>query len=409
MKLRLPPLAALVLASSALGQSSLVVPAGSTFVYDTSSGPLVLTDLTIEAGGTLRALGPRAFRVRATGSLRIDGRLELSAFDSPGVQTLNTTNISEPGSAGGPGGGRGGTGNPLTTQSSPSGTNGHGPVVGPREGGGGGESGISSASLGTDERRPGGGAGGALAADQPVHPDPLNPLNLGLIAGRGANGWPTALGVRALTPPPRGGALGQRAFVDADPTNDFFGFRLLSTGVIQVGELQSVVGGSGGGGGGNAINGLVWPPPVFNPTADEKGAGGGGGGGVGILLAYQITLGPLGRIHADGGDGGGGENTIFLNRVGGGSGGGSGGYLVLQARNVDLSAASDRALTALGGRGGPGKDNAFGAVNAGGNGGPGVIAIHVPPSVGGPILPTGKTLSDLSAPTALVLLPDSRF
>jgi hypothetical protein len=405
-------LVALSLASTAAAQTSLVVTTGSTVVYDTGSGPLLLEDLIIQPGGTLRVVGVPAFRVRALGTVRIDGLLDLSGFSNPGVNTLNTTNIPELGAAGGPGAGRGGTGSPLTTQSSPAGTPGFGPLYFPREGGRGGESGLSSPlTFAPDARRPGGGGGGVLAANQPVNPDPFHPSNLGLIARSGNNGWPTALGVLSLTPPPLGGAVGESAFSDADPSNDFFGMRVIpGTGILQVGELQAPVAGSGGGGGGDAINGGIWPPPVFTPVSDEKGAGGGGGGGLGILVAARITVGPLGKIRCDGGKGGGGENTNFLDRVGGGSGGGSGGYLILQARTVDLGLAGDRALTALGGKGGEGAQNSSQptAINAGGNGGPGVIAIHVPLN-SPPLLPVGKTLTDLSAPTALVLLPDRRL
>jgi hypothetical protein len=259
-----------------------------------------------------------------------------------------------------------------------------------------------------DGRRAGGGGGGWLAADQPVDPDPLSVLNLGLVATSGRNGVPSALGVLTLTPPPRGGVVGDRAFLDSDPTNDFYGMRLLPGGGIQLGELIAPVAGSGGGGGGDAINGLVWPPPVFVPTLDEKGAGGGGGGGLGIIVSATISLGAQGRIRSDGGKGGGGENTNFIDRVGGGSGGGSGGYVILQARIIDLRMAATRSITALGGRGGPGKDNLFNAIDAGGNGGPGVIALHMPPNAA-PLLPAGKTLSDMTAPTAIVLLPDHRL
>jgi len=398
------------LVPTTFAQTSLIVPAGTTMVYDTAAGPLLLEDLIIEPGATLRASGVNAFRVHALGTVHIDGTLDLSGFNSPGVASLNTTNIPEPGAVGGPGGGRGGTGSPQTTQSSLSGGNGFGPTVFPRVGGRGGESGIEMLNFGnTDLRRPGGGGGGALAADQPVHPDPLNALNRGRIAEPGRNGWPTALGALSLTPPPLGGPIGDRVFVDADPTNDFYGVRLIpGTGLPQLGELTAPVAGSGGGGGGDAIFSIVWPPPIFIPTGDEKGSGGGGGGGLGIVVAGRIVLGVQGKIRCDGGAGGGGENTNFLDRIGGGSGGGSGGYLALQARVVDLSQAQDRALTALGGRGGVGKDNQFAVVNSGGNGGPGVIGIHVPPA-SPPILPAGKTLADLSAPTAYVLLPDRRL
>ncbi|HUR28241.1 MAG TPA: hypothetical protein VM509_08635 [Planctomycetota bacterium] len=398
---------ALAGASPALAQD-FIVPANTTVNYDTTLGPIVAFNFIVQPNGVLRVTGPNAFHVRASHLVRIEGLIDLSGFDNPGVNSLNTTNIPEPGSPGGPGAGGGGTGSPLTTQSSPAGTDGFGPPLAPRVGGRGGESGISVLSLFVDARRPGGGGGGILAADQGVHPDPYNTLNIGLVATAGKNGAPTALGVSTLTPPPRGGGMGDRVFLDADPTNDFYGVRLLTGGGLQIGELIAPVAGAGGGGGGDAINGLVWPPPVFIPTDDEKGAGGGGGGGLGIIVAPTIALAGQGKIRCDGGKGGGGENTNFLDRVGGGSGGGSGGYLILQARVIDLRSAAPRSITALGGRGGPGKDSIFNGIDAGGNGGPGVIGLHMPPNAA-PLVPVGKTIGDMTAPHAIVLLPDRRL
>ena len=166
-----------------------------------------------------------------------------------------------------------------------------------------------------------------------------------------------------------------------------------------------------------------------------------------ILALGDITFGPDGLIVCRGGFGGPGENTLFLNRVGGGSGGGSGGHIILQTAGlIDLSLfvnndIRDVALLATGGEGGAGASENGGASpgpngpkekqpqqdacppgyassganpcrghtdGAGGDGGPGIIQLHTASgTVGEPgtgaeiIVPVGKTLADLCMPTAL--------
>jgi hypothetical protein len=176
----------------------------------------------------------------------------------------------------------------------------------------------------------------------------------------------------------------------------------------------------------------------------------------------RITIGAQGRISANGGHGGGGENSYLFDRVGGGSGGGAGGMILLESATVvqvDAVAPQGtgfgqalpfytdstsnlrhpaRPISALGGQGGAGKDdrcgaNALGARDwkvdaipsaafegrtdvpplgetpgnnsflqcnsgspvdpigtapgAGGDGGPGVIQVHVPTSLDNFMLP----------------------
>lgn len=399
----------LVPTAFALQDSDFVVPAGQTFVYDTDAqGPLVATNVVIQAGGVLRALGTQPFKAYATGKIQIDGTLELSAFDSNGVQTLNTTNIPELGAAGGPAGGRGGTGSWQTTQSTPYGGKGFGAIA--WAGGSGGETGWHDVIPSVDYRRGAGGGGGALALNQPVSADPEDPANLGLVAMSGHNGGRGAHGAVTGQIGPRGGRAGLPVFRDGDPTNDFYGRKLdPSSGQIIVGELLAPIGGAGGGAGGDAsfTMGQGFPVSPFLPTGDEKGSGGGGGGGLGVLVANEFVVGPQGRVRSDGGKGGGGENTIFLNRVGGGSGGGSGGMIVIQAVKIDLSQAPAAALTARGGRRGAGKADVWSTrvEGQGGHGGPGLIQMHIADATQ-ILLPAGQTLSDLASPAPHVLIPD---
>jgi hypothetical protein len=403
--------ASLTLAPSALALqgNDFVVPAGQTFVYDTDAkGPLVADNVIIQQGGALKAYGTQPFKVYATGQIRIDGVVDLSAFDSNGVATLNTTSIPEIGSAGGPGGGRGGTASWGVTQTTPMGGKGFGPDQMPWLGGGGGESTISQSNPSVDARRGSGGGGGQFAPDQGVDPNPESPANVGLIAMNGKSGSLLGFGAVSQSSPSHGGRTGLPAFKDSNFNNDFFGRAIDPlSGQVIVGELPAPSAGCGGGAGGNAIFAPNFPTILFSPVGDEKGAGGGGGGGLGVFVASEFVLGAQGAVRCDGGNGGGGENTNFLNRVGGGSGGGSGGMLVIQAPKIDLSAASDKALTALGGRRGEGKGNVWmqRALGQGGHGGPGLIQLHCddPNQV---LVPAGKTLTDLASPAPHVLLSE---
>ncbi len=383
-----------------------VVPLGQTVIFDTTNGQSLIAD-NVLIDGTLRVIGTGPFRVHASGLVRVSGTIDVSGFDSHGVNTVNTTSIPEPGAPGAAAGGAGGTGNEFTTQSTPKGGDGFGGFNVAGFGGRGGETGWNAFSISVDDRRGAGGGGGALAVDQPVDPDPNSPLNRGLVAHTGYDSGPNALGAITGLAPARGGAIGPRAFTDGRRVNDFWGRKLDPVYGLIVGELNGPVAGSGGGAGGNAsfTHGQPFPALPFDPSGDEKGSGGGGGGGVALISARRVEILGNGAIHVDGGDGGGGENTNFLNRVGGGSGGGSGGFLVVQAPSIDLSQAHSNCLTALGGRGGPGKANSFGVEGAGGDGGPGVIQLQVPG--GAPTLiklPGGASLDALSSPDAQVLL-----
>jgi hypothetical protein len=382
-----------------------VIGAGEVVRYDTAGGPVTVDNFRIEAGATLRILGSAPFDLLAFESIQIDGTLDLSGFDSPDVLTLDQPQIPEVGAVGGPLGGRGGPASRRTTTVTPKGTDGFGPGARPHLGGEGGESGWhpSSASSGI-YRRAAGGGGGVLGPDQPIIPDePEHPSNLGLIALPGVDGNPQATSAIGFHLP-WGGVIGSPVFVDGDPGNDFFGRKSTPSGGSITGELASPIAGQGGGGGGDAIWTNFYPPVVLIPSKNDKGGAAGGGGGLCILQAEEIGIGPVGRILADGGSGGAGENTAFFNRIGGGGGGGSGGMLLLQSRRIDLSMASSDALRCRGGAGGEGANNHLRAEGGGGHGGPGLIQLHVP--AGDPAkvrLPSGVSLEDLSSPTAHIL------
>jgi hypothetical protein len=90
--------------------------------------------------------------------------------------------------------------------------------------------------------------------------------------------------------------------------------------------------------------------------------------------------------------------------IAGSSGGGSGGMLILEADLVDLGQAGAGALSAVGGRGGLGDETTD--WSNGGDGGPGLIQVHVADAATQLVLPAGSALADVSAPNGHVLLPE---
>lgn len=342
------------------------------------SGQVDVRDLTVDQGGILEIRGPNPCVIRASGTVRINGKILIRGVSNRGVVTFNTTNLPESGGAGNGGGGRGGTGNILTTQSTPAGEAGVGAFDAPSGGGGGGETGYNSSSD-LNLRRGGGGGGGSLGAPMILF-TPSVPFNingcpdqriLGLDSEDGNLGAIQASG--AISGPgqrPQGGVKGPRPFLDIFQDNDFFGLMRVGSAIVR-GELGRAWAGAGGGGGGNCVQSASFPNPNWGPATDEKGAGGGGGGGsLTILCLQDVIFGINGRIDAGGGTGGGGENSSGINRIGGGSGGGSGGHVIIQVgRTIDFrltrtnqSLERDKGgIWARGGQGGEGKDGNGGA------------------------------------------------
>lgn len=350
-------------------------------------GVIDVRNLHVEPGGVLRFTGPNPITILASGNILIEGSIEVSGDNNLGVVTLNTTNIAEPGAPGQCGGGKGGTGSPLTTASSPRGGNGFGAFGVADSGGGGGET-CWTTTPQVNGRRGSGGGGGRFGPDVP---DPLSAVagefdqdKIGLDAEPGfGNRDSNTSGSTSGTGLCVGGVVGPAPFFDGNSTNDFFGTMFVSGGGVVAdqlifGELKEPWAGAGGGGGGDANrpkNSSTYPGD-WGIAGDEKGAGGGGGGGsLQILALGNIEFVGAGKIFCRGGTGGGGENTLFLNRVGGGSGGGSGGHVILQAGGVidfsalDVNGANGKtnvAVLATGGQGGAGKDDNGGATLSGG-------------------------------------------
>jgi len=367
------------------------------------NGVVNVRNLTIMDGGELRVQGPNALRINATGDVVIDGRLEASGFNARDVATLNTGNQVEVGGAGVAGGGRGGNASEVITNSTPRGGTGQGPFGILNAGGFGGESGFAPKGEGKDARRPGGGGGGRFASDARMLADfdmDSEPDNPGEEAQAGLNGHPSSRGALTMVSPSRGGQPGGGPFTDNDDSNDFFGTMAVPDGMGGVaslvrGELTRVLAGYGGGGGGEAVPFSTFPAPNWNPGSDEKGGpGGGGGGAVYIRSLRNITVGVNGEIFAKGGRGATGENTLFLDHVGGTGGSASGGHVILEAAGriifSGMSATDDR-IDASGGPTviGPMADIPAN-ISYGGTGSGGVIQLHVPNAVD----PVGPTAAD---------------
>ena len=386
-------------------------PDGLPFdVQNAVLGVVDVRNLIIEEGGELRVQGPNPMRINASGDVVIDGVLNVSGFSAKDVGTIDTGNLVETGAAGVAGGGRGGHANEITNASTPRGGTGHGPFTRLPLGGQGGESAYSPERNGKDTRRPGGGGGGAFA-------DASGPL----AAGPGFDGHPQSNGAESGLQPAAGGFPGSGAFVDDDPENDFFGVRPIADAQGELdhlvrGELPRLWAGYGGGGGGNAIPSSSFPNPRWTKLTDEKGGGGGGGaGGLHVRALGKIVFGPAGVIRADGGTGALGENTNFIDHVGGTGGSGSGGHVVLEtATLIDLSGGDSALLphdciTAIGGplKTGPIGPDGHGQVipanmSYGGPGGAGVIQLHVPDM----LQPLASDAADIVLPAAALTTPD---
>jgi hypothetical protein len=354
------------------------------------NGQLDVNDLFVQAGSVVRIQpGNNPLIISATGDVIIEGTLDLRGFDAKPVFTLLTPNLPEPGALGAAGGGRGGTGSPLTSASDAKGGDGEGAFGAEGAGGKGGETGFHP--TGKQERRGAGGGGGRFG------PDMVPADELGEAATAGGPGHEDGGGaLSGGSFPAQGGLPGTGPFLDSNPDNNFFGSKAVFSpegALLEVvgGEIPLALAGAGGGAGGDAIEGASFPTiPFFTLPGpvykDAKGAGGGGGGGqVQIIALGRIIFRAGGRILSGGGNGNQGESTVGAFHIAGSSGGGSGGHIILQsATQIDftdggLNPAAEEFIQARGGVGGIDVDETGPLLTSGGgNGGPGVVQLHVP-------------------------------
>lgn len=283
--------------------------------FNVSGGRFNFNNVTIPAGVEVRGTGSRPMVWYASGDFIVGGTLSVRGGDGDRVNTLNSANFPAAGGIGQCGGGNGGRGSPSSTTRSATGEAGFGPGQIP---GGGGQPGRLACVAGCP--RGSGGGGGSFA----TRGDPWY-LRTGFAGVEGRGGQSCA----AVA----GGQPGPLGFDDARTDNDFWGVgvdRNVNRQARIVGELEAIRGGAGGGGGGDGAPSCIIQDPGFR-TNDDKGGGGGGGGGALVIQALgRITVLADGRITADGGHGGGGEQAGSSDEAGGG-GAGSGGMVVLMA------------------------------------------------------------------------------
>ncbi len=340
------------------------------YVQEVIGGMLDLRDLYVAPGAAIYFEGPNPVTIHCSGTVDIEGELVVDGIGASPIFTLDQPQLPAPGAPGRAGGGTGGTGSYLTDQVTPRGGTGFGAFDVPDAGGEGGESGWhpSNADLGI-RRRAAGGGGGRLGHDQLTALGCRDQSIHGLDVESGFVGHDE--GSSSQGPHlPYGGHVGPSPFgATPDRADDFHGLAILgfegSNPLVIEGELDTPWAGAGGGAGGDATWCDIYPPAGLIPNRNDKGAGGGGGAGsIAVYALGDITFGAAGKIRAVGGHGSGGENTLYVNRVGGGSGGGSGGHVILHtAGSLDLSQIPPgfQAIDARGGEGGVGADNKGGA------------------------------------------------
>ncbi len=289
-------------------------------------GVLHMKNLHIGTGAFVRGIGPNPLVLVVDGDAYIDGRLSVRGTNALnpyiGGQYRGVGDMVPPGVGGGPtpqgfptgpaAGAAGGSGAAARTSMPWSfGTPG---ISAPGTTGGGGQGGgLWALACG---QAPGGGGGGGAVPGDPWYPTPAGPGQLfPQPTGHGGAGCGRSI---------PGASPGSTWFSNASPDDDFFGRAYVpQQRRTIVGELAAPVGGSGGGSGGSLqdVGSWIW----------EGGDGGGGGGAIVLQVRGTLTIGPNGRIDADGGHGMGGGTWYIQPNVIGGGGGGAGGMVVLMA------------------------------------------------------------------------------
>jgi hypothetical protein len=256
------------------------------------------TSVSIDAGQTLRALGPKPLVILSTSSITIDGTIDISAAGAganPSVCIAGGTPTNARGGAGGSFTGAGGAGGDSTTGLGPAGAPATStPAV--RGGCRGGNGAGTTAGAGGN----GGGAIYLIAASS------ITVSTTGSVNASGARGSGAA--ASGSGPGAGGGGGGAGGFIGFDaPT------------VSVIGAAYA----NGGGGGEGATpnhagnDGSISPSAMVAGTGGSGGAKKGGNGGNGAQGATRgganaSAGGNCGRNGASGGGGGGGAGMIYV-------------------------------------------------------------------------------------------------
>lgn len=328
------------------------------------------TTIDIPAGVTVSTSGSGVLDLRATGAVVIDGDIDVSGGDGRNAIADNCDTARN--GAGGNTGNRGiglwydGPANRWWAASGSGGSGFHHPTVqyhswntpsgpttvyvGARYGGGKGARACPGADTSPYMSHGGGGYAGG-GGNVPGATEQITPA-MGTLGGdyqvRLASGL-----INACAPDDYSGCDGQW-YSPSGPQGQGAGGGAIGPRARTDLAVRKTFRPGSGGGGGDAAN-----------TGNANGGGGGGGGGGGALRvasAVSITLGPSGRLLANGGAGGNGADGC-----GGAGGGGSGGVVYLHA--PALTIAGD--VEARGGAGGRGGVEPITSAVCGGNGGRG--------------------------------------
>ncbi|MFM1870938.1 MAG: hypothetical protein RL398_360, partial [Planctomycetota bacterium] len=304
--------------------------------FNVSGGVFNFKNVTIPQGVSVKGQGPNPMVWLVSGDFRVAGEVSVNGGNGARVDTLNSANFAKAGGVGVCGGGNGGDGTPSATLRDLRGATGNGPLQVPGEGGGGGRLAcVSGCYTGSGYNSSGGGSGGG-GGSLATQGDPWfrQPQGTGTsfqqkvgIGGAGCSGSSTT-----RTGSLAGGEAGPRPFIDSRNDNDFWGVGLdINRNIKITGELAMPMGGGGGGGGGDTSPSFSCSTTANQPANDYSGGGGGGGAGVLIVKALgEIEILPTGKLTANGGMGGGGEQVGACGEAGGG-GAGSGGMVVLMS------------------------------------------------------------------------------
>ena len=304
--------------------------------FNVSGGVFNFKNVHIPQGVLVKGQGPNPMVWLCNGDFVVDGHLSVDGGRGARVDTLNAANFAKAGGVGTCAGGNGGPGTPSGTSRDLRGGTGNGPLQVPGLGGGGGRiSCLAGCYTGSGYNGSGGGSGGGggtLATQGDPRYDTLSYTGSQFRQKVGEGGAGCSGGSGSRTAVLAGGEAGAVVFTDTRSDNDFWGAGIdLRRNIRITGELSVPMGGGGGGGGGDTAHNTSCN--VNDPSFANDYSGGGGGGGAGVLIVKalgKIEITSTGRITADGGHGGGGEQVGACGEAGGG-GAGSGGLVVLMS------------------------------------------------------------------------------
>jgi len=314
--------------------------------FNVAGGVFNFKNVRIPQGVLVKGQGPNPMVWLCTGDFIVDGHLSVDGGRGARVDTLNSANFAKAGGVGTCGGGNGGPGTPSGSSRDLRGGNGNGPLQVPGLGGGGGRLAcLSGCYTGSGYNGSGGGSGGgggtmATQGDPNFDTNSYTGTQFRQKFGEGGAGCSGGSGTRTAVL--AGGEAGARIFVDSREDNNFWGSGIdLSRNIRITGELSTPMGGGGGGGGGDTAHNTSCNPLDPSFANDYSGGGGGGGGGALIIKALgEIVISSSGKITADGGLGGGGEQVGACGEAGGGGAGAGGLIVLMSAKKIRIHAHS---------------------------------------------------------------------